>query len=325
MSPIRLLTAAFLSTAGACCWVVEASAADLIVSPGVVEDTKAQLPAVSGINGKWELDPGILTGAPQLRAAGSLSLPLGDRFGLQGDGMLDWSGGGVIYGGALHAFTRDPERYLAGLTAGIVTMAGTATIGAVGPEAELYLDQFSFEGWAGLAAVNYVDPAILDKTGVFAMGDIAYYATPDWRFTAGGSYVLGDAALHLGTEYLFHNFGTPLSLTADTRIHGGGNYTFTIGIKGYFGGNDDGKSLIDRQRQDDPRNRVVDLFGAAQGVLTQGPPGTPVIDSEQACRDAHGDYDSDTQTGWLTLGEDGGVFFGECFVDGEIVYDNLPV
>lgn len=327
MSPIRMVTVALLTTAGACAWQ-GAVAADLIVEqqPGVVVDKNAQLPAVSGINGKWELDPGILTGTPQLRAAGSLSLPLGQRFGLQADGMTSWSSAsGLVFGGALHAFTRDPSRYLAGITAGIV-VTPNATIGAIGPEGELYLDQFSLEGWAGLASITYVNPAIPKNNGLFALGDVAYYATPDWRFTLGGSYVLGDSSLHLGTEYLFRGLGAPLSLTADTRIHAGGNYTFTLGLKGYFGGSDDGKTLIDRQRQDDPRNRGVDLYGAAQGALSKTAPNTtPVIDSEAACISTYGLYNGGTQTGWRTVGGNGGSFYGECFVDGEIVYQNIPV
>ena len=70
-----------------------AVAADLVMSPepGVVVDKNAQLPAVSGINGKWEFDPGLLTGGGYVRAAGSVSLPVGDRFGVQADAMGTWT------------------------------------------------------------------------------------------------------------------------------------------------------------------------------------------------------------------------------------------
>ena len=137
--------------------------------------------------------------------------------------------------------------FLAGLTGGIV-VSPQATLAVIGPEAELYLDRVSLEGWAGFASLNYVDPALVDKTGVFAIGDLAYYPMDDWRFVVGGSYVLGDLSVHGGTEYLFRGLGAPISAVADARYHANGNYTFTVGIKGYFGGNDDGKSLIDRHR-----------------------------------------------------------------------------
>src|SRR6185369_1304815 len=106
--------------------------------------------------------------------AGSISIPLGDRFGLQADAMGTWtSTNGFVYSGALHAFTRDPERYLAGLTGGIV-VSQQAALAVVGPEAELYLDRISFEGWGGFASLNYFDPAMVDKMGVFGIGDLAY-------------------------------------------------------------------------------------------------------------------------------------------------------
>jgi hypothetical protein len=106
----------------------------------------------------------------------------------------------------------------------------------------------------------------------------------------------------------------PLSLTGDVRYHTGGSLSATVGLKGYFGG-DDGKSLQDRQRQDDPPNRAVDLFAAAGSQLYATAPGggPPTIDSEAACLDTYGPYDSETQTGW-----DSGT--GECLVDGEIVF-----
>ena len=125
--------------------------------------------------------------------------------------MGSWnSATGLAYGGALHAFSRDPSSYLLGVTAGVVVVPG-ASIGAVGAEGELYLDRISLEGWAGVAGLNYVDPAMTDKLGGFAIGDLAYYPTDDWRLTLGGSYVLGDLSIHGGTEYMFHNLGTPLS------------------------------------------------------------------------------------------------------------------
>jgi len=274
MSSVRILTVMLLGTTAACAWQAEAMAADLVLSEpaGTIVQPNTELPAVSGINGKWELDPGILTGSPGVRGAGSVSLPLGDRFGAQLDGNLIWNGAGLTFGGAVHAFTRDPSKYLLGVTAGFVKAPG-AMLGAIGPEGELYLDQFSFEGWAGIAGLDYVDPALLDKVGAFAIGDLAYYATPDWRVAVGGSYVLGDLSLHLGTEYQIHGLGTPLSLTGDARLHSGGSATFTVGLKGYFGGSDS-KSLIDRQREDDPPNRAVDLFtGAGSQLYAQAPGG----------------------------------------------------
>ena len=69
-----------------------------------------------------------------------------------------------------------------------------------------------------------------------------------------------------------------------------------MGLKGYFG--DEGKSVIDRHRQDDPRNRVLDLFSAAAAL---GTPETELTPEEQ-CEvdggtwDLEYDYDPETES-----------------------------
>jgi hypothetical protein len=279
---LRHLTAVLLATAAAISWQA-AQAADLIVTdPGtVVQDT--QLPAVSGLNGKWEFDPGLLDGGGLFHAAGSVSAPLGDRFGIQGDVVGAYSSAhGPVGGGALHVFTRDPSSYLAGITGGVV-VSQNAKLGALGAEGELYLDRVSIEGWAGVAGLDFVDPVLADKVGFFGIGDVAFYPTDDFRLQLGGSDVLGDLSVHGGAEYLFHDLGAPVSLTADVRVHTNGSYAATIGLKGYFGGNDDGKTLIDRQRQDDPPNRSLDLFTAVGSQLYAKTTATQSADPETAC------------------------------------------
>jgi hypothetical protein len=314
VSPVRLLTIALLTTAGACSWQ-SAVAADLVLDPGVVVDPNAQLPAVSGINGKWEFDPGLLTGGGLIRGAGSLTVPLGDRFGVQGDMMASWtSTNGFVYSGALHAFTRDPDRYLAGLTGGIV-VTQQSRLGVIGPEAELYFDRFSLEGWAGIAGLDYIDPAMVDKFGVFAMGDFAYYPQDNFELKAGGSYVLGDFSLHAGAEYQLQGLGAPVSLVGDARYHANGSYTFTAGIKGYFGG-DPAKPLILRHRQDDPPDRAIDLFTAAGSQIFATAPGAgPTVDPEQAACEA---LSVSAPSGWTATWDPEASFDGECIVsDGE--------
>ncbi|RYE10407.1 MAG: hypothetical protein EOP22_05045 [Hyphomicrobiales bacterium] len=263
----------YLALAAGCSFGAAANAADLILpEPIAYQDDELLLPAVSGVNGKWELSGGLFNpGGIGFRAAGSVSIPLGERFGAQGDVMATWTGSDLYLAGAGHLFTRDPSLYLLGVTGGVVVEPGVATLGAVGLEGELYLDRWSLEGWAGVAAIDYVAILPPDQVGFFAIGDIAFYPTDDLRFTVGGSYILGDTALHLGAEYQLTSFAWPVSLTTDARIHSGGAYAITAGIKGYIGG-EPGKSLIDRHRQDDPPNRALDLFSAAGGLLDPDPP-----------------------------------------------------
>lgn len=306
MSVLRRSQAALLCAIGLAAGIGSAHGADLLFTDEPIAEQDLMLPAVSGINGKWELDGGLFNpGGTGFRAAGSLSIPLGDRFGAQGDVMLTMSGSDFYLAGAGHLFTRDPSSYLLGVTAGVVIAPG-ATLTALGAEGELYLDRISLEGWAGLAAIDYADVLNPDLTGLFAIGDIAFYPMDDLRLAIGASSVLGDNSLHFGAEYQLTDFAWPLSLTADARIHGSGNYTITAGLKGYLGPTGESKSLIDRHRQDDPPNRAVDLTNASMGVLNDEadePPGKPSL--EELCNADQGANDPFPDDGGEWVWDDG--------------------
>jgi hypothetical protein len=246
---------------------------DFLLSPEPMADGEYDLtlPAVSGPNGKFELYGGFTNpGNAAFRAAASVSIPVGSTFGLQIDGAVQASGAGWLYGGVAHAFTRDPSSYLIGLTGGVVR-GPTGTLGVIGVEGELYLDQVSIEAWAGVAGIDY--DVLPDVAGIFVLADAAYYVTDDFRLQVGYSHILGNNGLHLGAEYQLRDWSLPISLTADARITQTG-YSVMAGIKGYFGG-DPSKSLKDRHRQDDPPNRALSLFGMAGSLLYATGPGTP--------------------------------------------------
>jgi hypothetical protein len=266
-----------------------AAAADPLYFPGPIAEN-GTLPAVSDVNGKWELGLGTFgtdTSASDsglfIHGGASLTLPVGHDFGLQGDIGVKGGSYGAI-GGAIHAFTRDPDRYLIGVTGALVRFNDTdATLTAFGPEGELYFDRFSLEGWAGVVNVDYDDDALEDESGFFGIGDFVYYPTDNWRLSLGGSLLLDNAQLRLGTEYQFDD--SNLSMFGNLRVGEDSTWIATIGLKGYFGGDDPGKSLIDRQRQDDPRNRPLDLFDAAAGLTPTLAGGGQPPDPEQACID----------------------------------------
>ncbi|WP_417307927.1 hypothetical protein [Devosia sp.] len=247
-----------------------ANAADLIIYPEPMADYAADFvaPAVSGLNGKLELDLGYLTdpSSAVFRAAGSISAPVGDMFGLQGDLSVQSYEGDWSFGGAVHGFTRDPSSYLLGVTGGFVT-SSESTLMAIGPEAELYLGQISLEAWAGWASIDYTDVLQPDLSGMFAIADLAYYATDDWRVSIGGSSILGENSLRLATEYQFApEMG--LGVSGEARWHDTGAVAAMVGLKGYIG--EPGKSLIDRHRQDDPPNRALSLFSGASELIHDG-------------------------------------------------------
>jgi hypothetical protein len=227
-----------------------------------------QLPAVSAPNGKIEFDAGVLSQpSPSFlgRVAGTITVPVGQQFGIQFDAAAAISPG-FTSSAALHAFTRDPASYLIGGTLGVVRTPG-ATIVAAGPEAEGYFDRWTLEAWGGVAIAHPtgVAPA---RVAPFAMADLAYYLTDDARLSVGVSSLDGYNALQLGGEYLFEDFDAPVSLTAETRIGQDGAWRITGGLRIYFG--PEHKSLIRRHREDDPSDRSTALAIAANGRTTTG-------------------------------------------------------
>lgn len=221
-----------------------AQAADVVPEPTC---------AVSGVNGKIEALGGYSEnndkgGDALVSGLGSLSVPLGCDFGFQGDvGIIDELDK-TTYGGAAHFFTRDPDSYLLGVTGGYFD-AGGEDIWAVGPEAELYLGNVSLEAWGG-----YVD---LDShSDGFIIADAAFYPTEDLRLSVGGTIIGNQEFVRAGGEYQFAN---ALSFSLGTKFGEDDYFNVTGGLTFYFGGED--KSLIRRHREDDPRNRIIDLVG----------------------------------------------------------------
>lgn len=242
----------------------------------------AEGPAVSAPNGK--LDLAIGAGSEDesglFKLGGSLSVPFGDTLGAQ----LDVSIQGIedpTASAALHLFTRDPSSYLIGVTAGVVR-SDAALMGAVGVEGELYLDRVSLEGWVGFAGLDYSDAVAVDKSGMFALADIAFYPTDDLRLGLGIASVLEYESVSLGAEYQLPDM--PLALTADVRLGEDGATRAMAGLRFYIG--EDGKTLIDRHRQDDPRDRGFDLFAAAGRQVLERYPVASDFDNFQDCVDA---------------------------------------
>jgi hypothetical protein len=230
------------------------------------------LPAVSGPNGKVEIGGGWtdvddLGDDEVFRGGAAFSFPVGDMFGIQADLTALDAYGETAVGGALHAFTRDPNSYLLGAYGGYVD-AGSANIWYVGPEAELYLDNISLEAVGGVMDIS-------DGVGTefYAMGKVALYATDNLRLSVGASTVANFESANAGLEWFMGDTGLPLSLTVNGELGEDGYTSIQAGLSLYFGGED--KSLIRRHREDDPRLHFFDVFSAGligSGVLNDEEP-----------------------------------------------------
>ena len=232
---------------------------------------ESPLPAVSDINGKVELGGGWadlddISSDEVFRGGAALSFPVGDMFGIQADLTALDAFGDTAVGGALHAFTRDPNSYLLGAYGGYVD-AGPANIWYVGPEAELYLDNISIEAIGG-----YMDISNGVGSEFYAMGKLALYATDNLRLSVGASTVANFESANAGLEWFMGDAGLPVSLTVEGRLGEDGFTSIMGGLSLYFGGEE--KSLIRRHREDDPRLHFFDIFNAGllgSGTLGEGP------------------------------------------------------
>lgn len=255
---------AVAATAATATLVMPAQAADL--DAGCVQ-------AVSGFNGKVEgaagfieQDVDIVGAAPQntdgsrFHGAGSLSLPLGCMLGLQVDGAVGDLAGQSFAGGAAHLFMRDPSSHLLGVHAMYTSIdnafaAGSNDVWRVGPEAELYLNNFSIEAWAGL------EDSDSNGSEFFATVNLAMYATEDFRVHVGFRRFLDINAFAAGGEWQVSET-LPMSLFVEAQFGENDYATVFGGVKFYFGA--DNKTLMRRHREDDPRNHIPDLVGFGQ-------------------------------------------------------------
>ncbi|MEO8758500.1 MAG: hypothetical protein ABI398_12220, partial [Devosia sp.] len=251
-----------------------------------------------------EFDAGALSlPAPAFmaRAAGTITVPLGDRFGLQAD-LTAASAPGFTTSAALHVFTRDTASYLIGGTLGLVLSPGSIVV-AAGPEAELYLDRWTLEAWAGLAVVHPKAPAPT-RIGPFVMADVGYYATDNWRLSLGVSSLDGYNSVQFGTEYLFDNFDLPVAATTEVRIGQDGAVLATLGLRAYLGA--PSKSLLRRHREDDPSDRSTALYAAAGGTTLNTPHSAPPASPSASAGGSEGVGDTEEPEEAGGTGNEGG-------------------
>jgi len=203
--------------------------------------------AVSEINGKLSIAGGAAKDdgnkGAVFQSEGSVSIPINCQFGLQLDGALGKLDGKTTGGVAAHAFARDPNSYLLGAY-GSYSGAGGNDIWRLGPEAEYYLDKITLSGLAGYENSDRT------KGDVFAALGVSYYATDNFKLSAGYSRFLDVSAAAFGAEYQLDNM--PASLFVAGQFGNKDHRRVLAGVRYYFGGAQ--KSLIRRDREDDPMN-----------------------------------------------------------------------
>ena len=273
-APSRPRLKAFRAAAG-----IAASIAALIglSLPGAA---KAEGPAVSAPNAKISGQGGAVDDSGAGIATGSLTLPVGQRYGFQidaGGGVVDGDGFGGV---GAHLFWRDPDQALLGAIASYSEW-DDSDVTRLGAEGELYLGQFSLLARGGYQFGDY-DVNDGDESGPFGAAELRWYATDN--FVIGGGVGQDDDKTRgiFGGEFQPGFAAAPgLSLFAEGEVGEDDYYTAFVGIRYYFG---ETKSLKDRHRKDDPLLNLVrdslytlhrqdeDEYGGA--VMPPSPPAT---------------------------------------------------
>ena len=243
-----------------------------MIAPAMGDPSDA--PAVAQTNFKLDAGGGEVASQGLGYLQGSFSAPLGHSFGLQLDGAGgDWDHNSFesISG---HLFWRDPSEGLFGLYgtylasgvpdlltfdvgSGTTVATGHSYLYRGGAEAELYLGQWSLEGRAGF------EGEAIGGTHFFDRANVAFYPGDEFRLALGQIYTGDRDHGSLTAEYQVSD-RLGLSLFAE-GVTGSRSTSVFGGLRFYFG--DPGKTLIDRQREDDPGvSTPEDLLGIAAAV-----------------------------------------------------------
>ena len=230
--------------------------------------TPPGLPAVSGINGKLAGSGGIIDDEARAAVVGTITVPVGHDFGFQLDGNLGTFDDDMTGAVMSHFFMRDPSSHLFGVAA-MYQSIGSNDIFRVGPEVEFYLDRFSIEFVAGLEDSDNADDDF------FAVANVAYYLSDNFRISAGYSRSIGIDAAQVGMEWMPGiDFIAPFSIFAHAQFGEDDHDSVWAGIRFYFSG-DPGKSLIRRHREDDPQTPFQQLERSDNDAAA--PP--PIVDA----------------------------------------------
>lgn len=234
-------------------------------------------PAVSAVNGKLDANYGAINRSSTRGLAGSISVPLGQRFGAQFDGLYQHGFSTNIYGVGTHLFARDPSKGLIGLAAGGM-LSEKFTDVIVGLEGEYYFKKFTLGTVVGYDNYNTRVPTTFPGLATHQ----SYVAARVYA----AIYPMDNLMVRLEYQNRFnHNFyiahvewQTPLSgvaVFADGGV-GENNYAHLMGgVRVYFGGS---KPLKDRHRQDDPSNIGSTFLGtssAGSSSVASGGAGAP--------------------------------------------------
>nr|WP_306264873.1 hypothetical protein [Pararhizobium sp. IMCC3301] len=207
-------------------------------------------PAVSAINAKVAAAFGVLDDDFLSVLSGSVTAPIGHRYGVQLDAMGALRDGDEVSGGVGgHLFWRNPDFGLVGLYGSYthVEWGAYEDIGNAAVEAEYYFDNVTISGLIGAE--------FGDSDGVLAGSTLSFYPIDDLRLYAGYRYQLDKSYGVAGFEILPEFAGlSNLAFYADGIVDEDGDYGVFGGVRLYLGSD---KPLKARHREDDPIESAI--------------------------------------------------------------------
>lgn len=204
-------------------------------------------------------------------AVGTVTVPLGHKFGGQIDLGSGAFGDRANGSGAGHLFWRDPDYGLAGIYGSgfYSSVYGGATQWNAAGEFERFIGPITARGLLGIQgfAFNTISAEnqyfVLVQTPrqpdrFFDKLQLTYYPLDDLALSLGHIYTRGFNGIHGEIEYLLSEFrGTPTAPAVYISASYGWNDSSNVmaGLRVYFGNHD--KSLIRRHREDDPKTDAL--------------------------------------------------------------------
>jgi hypothetical protein len=205
--------------------------------------------AVSGLNGKVSGLYGGVDGEDTTAAEASISIPLGNQFGFQADGLIGEIDPENVYGIGGHLFWRNSQLALLGIT-GTWAEYNDVGINRVGIEGEYYLNQFTFAAALGRQGGDINNAA-------YGGIEARYYPVANLLLSAAWNRADNQDLYGLGAEWQ-----TPISwLSVFAQLASGNNdYDHAFGgLRFYIG---EMKTLVRRHREDDPPSMLLQSLTA---------------------------------------------------------------
>lgn len=245
-----------------------AGASLLAVSAPVMADAGQDLPAVSGTNENLSLVTGIVSNKSGIASiGGDIATPLSHSVGLQVDAALGYTKDQIHGGASGQVFWRNPAQGLFGVYGSYSFVRDingsyfgndrTFAVARGGVNAAVYQNRVTLEGIGGVEGGSV-------NTRFFDSVDLAYYPEDNFKLSVGHRLSHSDHYANVSAEYLL-NSSSPLapSLFVDASYSSPHLKALLMGVRLRFGAAG-GKSLIRRDREDDPST----LLHFDQSVLT---------------------------------------------------------